>query len=179
MGLTACITDVWTGATIIYDRHKWYRKLDDFKLAARVNRDLYADQAFKCSTCAVEIAVFHQDVLLAGHVPTHKLRREAAARIKAIPGIRHFYDELTITHGVSDPVLDTWITTKVRSEILADASIDPNQFKIVTADRVVYLMGDVLPDQAKKVIHFAREWVEVRRVVTLFQYYHLSTSAQK
>jgi hypothetical protein len=38
-------------------------------------------------------------------------------------------------------------------------------------------MGDVIPEQAEKVVMFAREWSEVKRVVKLFQYYQLHSPA--
>ncbi len=73
---------------------------------------------------------------------------------------------------------DNWITTKIRSKILADSTIDPNDFKVVTADQIVYLMGDVIPEQAAKVIHIARTCTGVKRVVKLFKYYNLSDKPQ-
>ncbi len=177
LSLSACISDVWTGASVIYDRHHWYRKVADFHLAASAKRALYVDQRLKCPTCSIGIAVLNGDVLMVGHVPTQALRRVATARIQAIPGKRRFYDELATYNGTSDPILDSWITAKIRSEIISDSSIDPNQFKIVTFDQVVYLMGDVIPEQAEKVVYFARPWSEVKRVVKLFRYYQLTSSA--
>ena len=68
-------------------------------------------------------------------------------------------------------VEDGWITAKIRIGILQDSSIDPDQFKIVTVDELVYLMGDVIPAQALKVIMISRNCDGVRRVVKLFRYY--------
>lgn len=173
--LNGCVSEILTGANIIYDRHHFYIKLNDFKLAANANRALFADKRFKCDLCAIEIAVFNQDLLMVGHVPSLAMRREAEARIRVIPGKRRFYNELNLYSGIDDdPVLDGWITAKIRSEILADSTIDPNSFKIVTADQIVYLMGDVDATQAEKVILFARDCTGVRRVVKLMQYYRLS-----
>jgi osmotically-inducible protein OsmY len=175
LGLTACISDLWTGANVIYDRHNWYQKLGDLQLMTRVKQALYSDSRLKCQACAIETTVFKQDVLLVGHVPTQTLRRLADERMKKVYGKRHFYNELILSSKAdsTDAILDSWITAKIRSEIIADSSIDPSQFKVVTADRVVYLMGNVMPEQAEKVVMFAREWSEVKRVVKLFQYYNL------
>lgn len=177
MSLSACISDVLTGANVIYDRHHWYQKINDLQIMSRTKQMLFVDKRLKCRACSIEITVFKKDVLLVGYVPTQTLRRLADERMKNVYGKRHFYNELSLTseHESTDSLMDSWITAKIRSEILADSSIDPSQFKVVTEDRVVYLMGDVLADQADKVVMFAREWSEVKRVVKLFQYYQLSS----
>lgn len=173
-GLSACVSNILTGANIIYDRHSLYIKLNDFQLGADANRALFNDNRFKCEHCSIEIAAFKGELLMVGHVPTQTLRREASERIQKIPQLGRFHNELALYDGTDDPVLDSWITAKIRSEILADATIEPNEFKIVTMDQVVYIMGSVMPSQAEKVLLFARECREVKRVVTLLRYYHLS-----
>lgn len=168
------MSGLWTGVNVIYDRHSWYIKYEDFKLNADANRALYHDNYFKCDECSLEVAVLNRDLLLTGHVPSRVMSTEAVARMEMLSGKRRFFNQLAVYRGEDDPVLDSWITTKIRSQILADASIDPERFKIVTADQVVYLMGDVDAEQAAKVVEFARECTGVRRVVKLMRYYKLS-----
>jgi osmotically-inducible protein OsmY len=177
VSLSACISDLWTGANVIYDRHRWYKKLGDLQLVTKVKQALYVDNRLKCRGCSIETAVFKRDVLLVGYVPTQSLRELVDKRMQNVTGKRHYYNELALTSEIesSDAILDSWITAKIRSEILSDSNIDPSQFKIITSNRVVYLMGDVIPEQADKVVMFAREWSEVKRVVKLFQYYQLTS----
>lgn len=177
--LTACISSLWTGASFINDRHHWYKKLDDLQLLTQVKQALYRDGRLKGHGCAIEMTVFRKDILVTGYVATQSLRSLVDQRMQAVSGKRHYYNELSLEHESksSDFVLDSWITAKIRAEILADSSIDPGQFKVVTSNRVVYLMGDVIPEQAEKVVMFAREWSEVKRVVKLFQYYQLHSPA--
>ncbi|HBI22383.1 MAG TPA: hemolysin [Legionella sp.] len=172
--LSGCISDLWTGANLVYDRHNVYIKIDDFKLNADANRALYHDRVFKRDDCSIELAVLNRDILLVGRVPTETLRQEAYTRIKNVPGKRRLFNQLAVNHTAEDPVLDSWITAKIRSQIFADADIDPHKFKVLTYAQIVYLMGDVVPSQAEKVIHFARKCRSVLRVVKLFKYYHLS-----
>ena len=79
-----------------------------------------------------------------------------------------------MSSDVANTVLDDWITTKIRSQIFADSAIDPHVFKVVTSDQIVYLMGDVSPSEAKRVVQIASACDGVRRVVTLLKYYNLS-----
>ena len=168
------MSDIWTGANLVYDRHNVYIKINDFQLNANANRALYHDKVFKREDCSIDLAVFNRDILLVGRVPTEALREEAYARVKNVPGKRRLFNQLAVNHTPEDPVLDSWITAKIRSQIFADADIDPNKFKVLTYGQIVYLMGDVVPGQAKKVIQFARECSRVARVVKLFKYYNLS-----
>jgi osmotically-inducible protein OsmY len=171
--LSSCIGSLWTGASFVYDRHDVYKQFGDFNLSANASRALYKDKLFKCATCTIDLAVFNNDILLAGHVPNASLRKEAQRRVM-LPGYRRLFNQLAINQSLPNTVEDSWITTKVRSKILQNADIDPDQFKIVTADQIVYIMGDVIPSQARKVIDIARSTRGVKRVVKLLRYYHLS-----
>ena len=178
--LTACITDVWTGATLVYDRHNVYKKLSDLQLAANASHALYyKDQTFKRSDCSIDLAIINGDILLAGHVPTSELREEAFTRITALTGYRRIFNQLSIGGAISDTLQDDWITAKIRSQIFADSKIDPHVFKVVTSEQIVYLMGDVIPMEATRVIHIARSCAGVKRVVKLFKYYNLSDHPQE
>lgn len=172
--LTGCITDVWTGATLVYDRHNIYKKISDFQLAANANRALYNDKIFKQPGCTIDLAVINGDILIAGRVPTYELRQEAYSRIKALIGYRRIFNQLAIGTATGNTLQDDWITTQIRSQIISDADIDPHMFKVVTCEQIVYLMGDVIPKEASRVIHIARRCDGVKRVVKLFKYYNLS-----
>lgn len=173
--LTGCITNVWTGASVVYDRHNLYKKFNDFELAAKANHALYYnDTLFKGDDCGIDIAIINGDVLLAGHVPTAELREEAVKRITSLGGYRRLFNQLAIRQMPVNAIQDNWITTKIRSKIFIDSSIDPHVFKVVTCDRIVYLMGDVIPSEAQRVIEIARSCAGVERVVKLFKYYNLS-----
>ena len=173
--LSGCISNIWTGATLIYGRHSTYQKLEDFNMNASANRALYRDNVFKQDNISIEVAVFNRDVLMVGSLPTAALRQEAYARVDAAtPGKRRFFNQLAIAPHKGNSVQDAWTTGKIRSRIIADAAINPDAFKVITYKHIVYLMGDVIPSQAEKVILFARQTAGVQRVVKLFRYYNLS-----
>ena len=166
--LTGCLGTVWTGATLVYDRHNVYNSLSDFKLAAQAGHLLAKDNTFKQPGCLLDLAVFHGDILLAGHVPTPELRQLAVERLNGVSGYRTLYNQIAIVEqDKSVGFLDGWITAKIRSRIFADSSIAPKEFKVVTVDGIVYLMGEVREAQAEKVITIARKTNGVRRVVKL------------
>ncbi|BCA97165.1 hemolysin [Legionella antarctica] len=170
-GLSGCIGTIWTGASVIYDRHDTYKKLDDYHLLVEVNNVLAVDRTFNNKNCAIDIAVFNGDILLAGHVPSVELLDELSRRLRSVNGYRRLFNEITVNSIASNKIQDVWITTKIRSQILADSTIDPDAFKIVTSDRIVYLMGDVKRDEAEKVIKIARFTRGVEHVVKILRYF--------
>jgi len=175
--LTGCLSNAWTGATLIYDRHNLYKKLSDYQLAALASHAMFHDFVFKRKDSLVDLAVFNGDILLAGHVPSKDLRQLAYQRLAALKGYRRIYLQLDISNQPPDNLTDSWITTKIRTLIFADSEINPQAFKVITSDQVVYLMGDVRPQQASKVITIARKTKGVQRVVKIFNYYNLSKKA--
>lgn len=172
--LSGCVTSLWTGANLIYDRHHVYKQVDDFQLAADANRVLFKDKQFKARDCYVDLTVFNGDLLVSGHVPTPELRQMVQQRLTTLTGYRRLFIQLSIHSAPGHLIQDSWITTRIRSRILADSRIDPKAFKVVTSDRIVYLMGDVHPSQANLVIQIARKTSGVKRVVKLLKYYNLS-----
>ncbi len=177
--LTGCfgLSGAWTGANLLYDRHVLMKKMTDYQLVAQASRALYRDKVFKRADCSIDLAALNGDLLLVGHVGTSALRDEAYARVAKESGFRRLFNQLAVGPVEDSVAEDAWITTKIRSQIVADSSLDPRQFKVITSDRVVYLMGDVFPDAAARVIYIARQTDGVIRVVKLLKYYHLSDKA--
>ncbi|PJD93392.1 MAG: hemolysin [Legionella sp.] len=168
--LSGCLGNLWTGAKLVYDRHDVYKKLNDYQLIAEVNHALYADKLFKCDRCNLDVALFNGDILIAGHLPSNSLLAELNHRLYAVNGYEHLFVKINQNNQPSNSIQDSWITTKIRSQIFADDSIDPNTFKVVTSDQVVYLMGEVKTPTAEKIIAIARQTSGVVRVVTLWRY---------
>lgn len=178
--ITGCmeLSSVWTGASMIYDRHDLYKKFNDYQLAALANRALYHDPLFKRPGTIIEVAALNGDLLIVGHVPNESLREIAARRIANEKlHYRRFFNQIAVGYYPDNTVEDSWITTKIRSQIVGDAEINPNQFKVITVDKVVYLMGDALAEDAIRVINIARGTEGVVRVVKLFKFYRYLDAA--
>ena len=169
--LSGCLGTVWSGASAVYDRHNMYQKLNDYNLLVQVNDALAVNRTFNNPSCVIDIAVFNGDILLAGHLPSAEMLDELQHRMSKVKGYRRLFNEMKIKKVSTNSIQDSWITTKIRSQIFADSSIDPNAFKIVTSDRIVYLMGDVKPDEAEKVIKIARNIEGVEQVVKILRYF--------
>jgi osmotically-inducible protein OsmY len=115
----------------------------------------------------LDATVFDGQVLITGRVPNRSWREEAVRRARGVQDVRRVFDQMEIgpdTHFI-DSARDSWITTELRGELIADVDVKSINYVIKTTDRVVYIMG-VARGQAEldKAIGHARTIAGVRRV---------------
>jgi osmotically-inducible protein OsmY len=120
----------------------------------------------------LDATVFDGQVLITGRVPDRRWREEAVRRAHDVGGVRRVIDQMETgpdTHFI-DSAKDTWITTQLRGELVADVDVKSINYSIKTADRVVYILG-VARSQVEldKVIGHARTIAGVRRVTPFVQ----------
>lgn len=117
------------------------------------------------------IVSYNGYVLIAGQVANQSLKDQATRVAKEVRGVRRIYNELEIAAPSSGMTRtsDTWITSKVKSFMLADSDIQGNRVKVVTENGVVYLMGLATRDEAERIAAEAADTSGVQRVVKLFE----------
>ena len=117
------------------------------------------------------IVSYNGYVLIAGQVSTQALKDQATRVVKEIRGVRRIYNELEIAAPSSGMTRtsDTWITSKVKSFMLASSDIQGNRVKVVTENGVVYLMGLATRVEAERIAAEAADTSGVQRVVKLFE----------
>ena len=180
--LTSCIGGVWTGANLFYDRHHVFKKTTDLAIAAQIGHKIKLDPSYACPTnTCFEIAAFHSDLLLLGWVASVENKERITELAKTVTGVRHVYNYISVaTQDNPDTrISDAWITTQIRSKVLANADIDPEPFKVVSYQQIVYLLGDVLDNQETLIINIAKDTAYVEKVVDLMQTYTLTHQPKK
>lgn len=112
-------------------------------------------------------------VLLAGQVPSEQLRQRAATTVANIGKVKRVHNELTVAGNTSMVARsnDAWITTKVKTKLLASSETEGNRIKVVTENGVVYLMGIVTRDEGDRAAESARRTAGVQKVVRIFEYF--------
>jgi osmotically-inducible protein OsmY len=118
------------------------------------------------------ITSYNGYVLLAGQVPSEALKQKASDVVRKIRGVRRIYNELEVRGNTSAMTRssDTWLTTKVKSAMLANEQIQASRVKIVTENGVVFLMGLVTRSEAQRAADTASASAGVQKVVQLFEY---------
>ena len=160
-----------TASAVLYDRRPTKTIVNDENISYQVTQALQADHAI-ASQCHVGVTAYNQVVLLVGQAPTQALKDQISMAAKTIPGITKLYNEVTIEAPSTNLVQtsDAWVTTKVKSYLLTAKGLDSGQFKVVTENGTVYLMGIASRDQANLAVEQARQVEGVQKVVTVFEY---------
>ncbi len=112
-------------------------------------------------------------VLIVGQVQSEQLKKRATEiASQASIKIKRIHNELEIIGktGLLSRSNDTWISTKVRTQLLADKSVPSSQVRVITENGSVYLMGLVSEVQGDNAAALARNISGVTRVVKVFEY---------
>jgi osmotically-inducible protein OsmY len=176
--LQGCIFVVGAAAgaaaiAMVYDHRPIEATIEDTKLANRISDRIYANKTLR-NESHINVTVFNRIVLLTGETPNTEWRQEAEEVTKATPNVDRVYNQITIQGPTSSltRTSDSWITTKIKSQLLAteDLKTNTSSIKVVTENGVVYLMGTVTKQQADTAVDIARQVSGVQKVIKIFQY---------
>lgn len=171
--LTGCVAAVVAGAAagiVVYDRRSVATIESDARIFHKVHTAIVKDSRFYGSR--IDVSCFNGVVLLVGQTPTASLRVVAEKIAQRTPNVRRVYDEVTVDYplSLSKRTKDTMLTGKVRSAMLAREGLESGSIRVVTENKVVYLMGIATHEQADLAVDVARQIRGVKKVVKVFQY---------
>ncbi len=111
-------------------------------------------------------------VLLLGQVDSEALKRKALEAATNIRKARTIHNEIEVSGPISRVARsnDAWLTSKVKSRLIARRDIRGGRIKVVTENSIVYLMGLVTRDHADKAVEVAQQVFGVQKIVKVFEY---------
>jgi osmotically-inducible protein OsmY len=115
------------------------------------------------------INVYEGRTLLTGTAPTPEFRAQAKEIASRVPGVRTVYDEIEVSPPESawDSTKDTWITSRVRTELAFNPDVRSVNYTIETANKSVYLIGSARSQAELDIAtNAARTTPDVKRVVS-------------
>ncbi len=156
---------------IVYDQRNVDSILQDQRIDSVIQRKIH-DNLELHTNAHISVTSFGQVVLLTGEAPTLELRKKAEELAWTAPGVKRIYNAITIQGPTStlSQSNDAWITTKIKSEMLATKGLKAASVKVVTENGTVYLMGTVTRRQEQIIIDLVRHTSGVLKVVKIFQY---------
>lgn len=171
--LMGCVAAMVAGAAaslVVYDRRSVVTIESDARIFHKIHTAIVKDPRFRDSR--IIVTSFNRVVLLVGQTPAASLRVMAEKIAQTTPNVRRVYDEITVAYPIpiAERTKDTWITSQVRSLMLARKGLESGSIRIVTENGVVYLMGIATHEQANLAVNVARQVDGVRKVVKVFQY---------
>ena len=159
------------GGAVIYDERSLDTIYHDIEITQQAQYNLKSDPDLKGLT-HINVASFNGAVLMVGQVARPELQAKAHKLISDIIGVKHIHNELTVEGLTSAGTRssDVWITTKVKSAMLAEKGLHSAQIKVLTENGVTYLMGLVTQKHANTATNVTRSVMGVRKVVRVFEY---------
>lgn len=159
------------GGVIIYDERSLDTMYHDAEIAQQAQYNIKSDSDLK-ERSHINIASFNRTVLIVGQVTEPELRAKAYKLVSEVPGIARIHNEITVENLSSAKTRsnDTWITTKVKSALLAEKGLRSAQIKVLTENKTVYLLGLVTQKHADVATNVARSVIGVNKVVRAFEY---------
>ena len=170
-GCAAVVIGAGVGAgTAANDARTTGTFIDDELIEFKVSTEL-SQQSDLWEQSHVNATSFNNIVLLTGETTSEDNKRRIAQIAASIEKVRSVHNELAIAAPSSMVARssDTWITSKVKTNLLSEMNIDATRVKVVTEKGVVYLMGLVPSAEANTATELARRVGGVERVVRLFE----------
>ncbi|MGC1853892.1 MAG: BON domain-containing protein [Candidatus Aquirickettsiella sp.] len=176
LGLQGCLAGAFvagsatTGGLVTDPRPINTIKTDE-EINFRINRKLANDPVLNAETHIAAVS-YNRVILLTGQAYDEELKAKAGHYAKSIPEVRRVFNEITL--GIPTTVYrraqDVGITSAVKTKMFTNRDLKSNDFKIVTENGVVYILGIATSKQADLAVSIARESSGVKKVVKLIEY---------
>lgn len=175
LGGCATVISATTGEEGIQEdrsRRSFGAVVDDGSIETSIKVNLDAADA-GLRSAHISVLSYNGVVLLVGQVPSQDLKNlatrtalESSSRIKTV------HNELEVAGATTflSRSNDSWLTTKLKTMMLADPNISGMKIKVVTENGVVYLMGLVTQTEADTAVDLVSTTRGVTKVVRAFEY---------
>jgi len=166
----ATVVAVTAGATMVADRRSFSKQIDDQTIEFVAHNELNKQKALSKNT-NLHIVSMNGTVLVVGQAPNSYLRDLAIKTIQDVPDIVTIHNQIRIssTTAITTQSNDIWLTSKVKSALLANGDVNAKDIKVVTENSEVFLLGLVTPKEAEIVVEIVRNISGVSRVIKVFE----------
>jgi osmotically-inducible protein OsmY len=150
-----------TTGTIVEDKSIQLKAIQAIQKAANDDPDV-----------RVSAISYNNRVLLVGQAPSPKMRAGIVKAVQKVDKVRQVNNEITLDEPPSMLTRsnDSWITTKIKSEMAVTKDLNPTRIKVITENGVVFLMGIVDQEEEMIAVDIARHTKGVTKVVKIFEY---------
>ena len=173
--LTACSplivagTVAGAGATVATDRRSPDKLIEDQAIEIQSIDFLYSHKEFG-KKVHISVTSFNGTVLLVGETLSEKSKQTIFNKISRMRGVKKVIDAIEVRKlaSAADRSHDTWITSKVKSYIIAQKGL-LTRTKVITSNSNVYLMGIVSNKEAKQILNIVKKVDGIDSVIPLFE----------
>ncbi|MDH5480280.1 MAG: BON domain-containing protein [Nitrosomonas sp.] len=120
----------------------------------------------------VNVTSYNRNVLLTGEAPNQGMIEAVEKLVMSVDNVRNIINEIRVAEksSLASRSNDTLITSKVKTRFIGVRGFQINHVKIVTENKIVYLLGMVRRKEADSAAELARTTPGVVQVVRVFEY---------
>lgn len=148
----------------------------DTVTSARVSKAIY--KVSPDAHARVGVSVQEGEVLLTGALPTEEQRIAVEAAAWSITTVKKVYNniELSTKEPIKSYAQDAWITSQIKTKLLANASVRSVNYSVKTVNHIVYIFGIA---RSKEELHKVTELASrTRGVDRVMSYIRLKPSQE-
>lgn len=146
-------------------------KVEDESIQTKVSVNLGKTDA-RLADARINVDVFNGVVLLTGQVPSDELKSQATSVAEQVRNVRQVHNQLAIAANLpmSQRLSDGWLSTRLKTNLATNDSIDASRVNIVVENASVYLMGLVTRAESERIVSAVSAAGGVQRIVKVFEY---------
>ena len=147
-------------------------KIDDSLIETKVGVNVAKANPDLDKNSHIVVTSFNGVVLLAGQTSRADLKAQAEQAASSVQRVKRVHNELQVIAPSSLLARqnDAWLTTKIKTQMLADANIPGSRIKVVTENGIVYLLGLLTKQEAAQATNLVQGVSGVQKIVKLFEY---------
>ena len=117
------------------------------------------------------VTSYNGHVLIVGQVPTELVKIKIEKSIQSLANVKSITNELTIgpALSISGRAQDALITSNVKARFFKENKVSPFFVKVVTENKIVYLMGLLNEHEARDAEEIAKNTSQVNKVIKLYE----------
>ncbi|ANC04844.1 MULTISPECIES: BON domain-containing protein [Pseudomonas] len=147
-------------------------KIDDSLIETKVSVNVAKASPDLDKGSHIVVSSYNGIVLLAGQTPRADLKSLAEQTAGQVQRVKKVHNELQVMQPSSILARnnDTWLTTKIKTQMIGDANVPSSRIKVITENGIVYLLGLVTQQEANAATNVVQGVSGVQKIVKLFEY---------
>jgi osmotically-inducible protein OsmY len=152
------------------DRRTLGSQIDDNSIVIRAGNALEANKTLE-QKANINVYSYNGVILLTGQAPNQALVEQAGELVRPTQGAKDVQNQIRVGNPTSFTTRsrDSWISTRVKSLLVADKEVSALNIRVITENGEVFLMGIVTEQEADKAVEIARHVNGVSRVIKAFE----------
>ncbi|WP_296254096.1 BON domain-containing protein [Pseudomonas sp. UBA4194] len=147
-------------------------KIDDSLIETKVSVNIAKANVDLDQNSHIVVTSYNGVVLIAGQTPRADLKAMAEQAASEVQRVKKVHNEIQVLQPSSLLARnnDAWLTTKIKTQMLADSAIPGSRIKVVTENGIVYLLGLLTQAEATRATNLVQGVSGVQKIVKLFEY---------